>query len=93
MNDEHDEKHATPSKSRDLAIKSMRDRNLSRTPALYRALFSRIYAGEASPRQRIKGFCLECIGFERKAITECHSCACPLWDIRPYQKEAEADTE
>jgi hypothetical protein len=32
-----------------------------------------------------KAQCLECVGFDRKAITECAAYACPLWNVRPYQ--------
>ncbi len=49
-------------------------------------LFQRVYAQQASPRERIKAFCLECNGFEENAIRGCGASACPLYDIRPYQR-------
>ena len=49
-------------------------------------LFLRVYRGQASPRECIKAFCLECNGWEEKAIQECCAPACPLYQLRPYQK-------
>ena len=48
-------------------------------------LFRRVYAGQSSPRQCIKAFCLECNGWEEAAIRNCPSTACPLYRLRPYQ--------
>ena len=50
------------------------------------ALFKRVYGGTASPREVIKAFCLECVGFEEAAIRECTATACPLRRFRPFQK-------
>ena len=49
-------------------------------------LFRRIYAGKASARECIKGFCLECSWMDEIAIRECTATACPLHRRRPYQK-------
>ena len=49
-------------------------------------LFERVFEGTASPRQAIKAFCLECIGFNHEAIRECTAPACPLFNNRPFQK-------
>lgn len=62
-----------------------------RPVTLYDKVLARARAGEASPRQAIKAFCLECVGLIRKDITECTAKQCPLWKYRPYQTEAEAD--
>ena len=48
-------------------------------------LFRRVYHGQASPRECIKAFCLECNGWEEAAIRGCCDRACPLWRLRPYQ--------
>ncbi len=48
-------------------------------------LFKRLYAGQTSPRECIKAFCLECNGWEEAAIRECCAPACPLYRLRPYQ--------
>lgn len=56
-------------------------------PTASRKLFERVWSGKASPRASIKACCQECVGFERAAITECTAYACPLWNLRPYQKE------
>lgn len=49
-------------------------------------LFRRVYLSKATPRQRIKAFCLDCCGFRRDSIAECNSTACPLWKLRPFQQ-------
>jgi len=64
-----------------------RARRLATMPAAYRKLFERCWAGKVSPRAAIKCQCLECIGFERAAITGCTAYACPLWRLRPYQNK------
>jgi hypothetical protein len=51
-------------------------------------LFRRGYAGQTSPRESIKAFCLECNGWEEAAIRDCTARACPLFRFRPYQKAA-----
>jgi hypothetical protein len=60
---------------------------LATMPTASRKLFERVWSGKASPRASIKACCQECVGFERAAITECTAYACPLWNLRPYQKE------
>ena len=52
-------------------------------------LFERVYRGTASPRQAMKAKCLECVGFDTKAIVECTAAECPLYDFRPYLAGAE----
>lgn len=68
-------------------IAAKRAGRLATTPASYRKLFERSWAGKASPRTAIKCFCLECVGFERAAISQCSVGACPLWPLRPYQQK------
>ena len=48
-------------------------------------LFRKVYQGQASPRQCIKAFCLECNGWEVAAICDCTATACPIFKYRPYQ--------
>lgn len=50
-------------------------------------IFKAVYSGRASPRQAIKGFCLECVWLDEAAIRECTSTACCLWRFRPYQRQ------
>lgn len=52
---------------------------------LYKGHYLRAVKGKSRPAA-IKAFCLECIGWERKEITQCTALACPLWPVRPYQK-------
>lgn len=63
-----------------------RARRLSSIPQKAQGMFKRAWAGKLAPRQCIKCFCLECNGFDRKAVTECTAYACPLFNVRPYQK-------
>ena len=56
-------------------------------------LFRRVYHGQASPRECIKAFCLECNGWEEAAIRVCGDRACPLWRLRPYQAVQRKDAE
>ncbi|TAN38011.1 MAG: hypothetical protein EPN23_03420 [Verrucomicrobia bacterium] len=51
-------------------------------------LFKRVYAGTASPRLCVKAFCIECVGYNEAAVRECTAPACPLWNLRPFQKSA-----
>jgi hypothetical protein len=50
-------------------------------------LFRKVYHGQASPRQCIKAFCLECNGWEEAAIRDCTATTCPIWGLRPYQAQ------
>ena len=71
-------------------VASKRARRLATMPPRYRKLFERSWTGKASPRASLKAFCLECVGFERAAITECTAWTCPLWHLRPYQTTEDA---
>jgi len=51
--------------------------------------FRKVYKGQASPRECIKAFCLECNGWEEAAIRDCTATACPIWRLRPYQAAKE----
>lgn len=55
---------------------------LSTCPKRYREILKRSWVTR-SRKTAIKAFCLECVGFERAAITECTAYACPLWGFRP----------
>jgi len=74
----------TPSLSEKIAAK--RTRRLATAPESVRKLFAAAWAGKCSPRQAIKGQCLECQGFERQEIADCTCWACPLWAFRPFRK-------
>jgi hypothetical protein len=60
--------------------------NRNGIPKLYRSGYERALSGKASPRQAIKAFCLECVGYERNEITQCADTGCPLYHYRPFQK-------
>jgi hypothetical protein len=67
-------------------IAATRARRLATTPKSVRGHFVAAWAGKCSPRRAIKAQCLECLGFDRQAITECTGWACPLWHFRPFQR-------
>jgi hypothetical protein len=66
-------------------------KRLSEASELYRPLLKKAYEGTASPRQAIKAFCLQCVGYERDSITHCTSLGCPIFMFRPYQKPRGAE--
>lgn len=66
-------------------IELRRAERLETAPISARGILARSYTGKSSPRGCIKAFCLECVGFDRAAVTTCTAYACPLWNIRPYQ--------
>jgi hypothetical protein len=67
-------------------IAAKRARRLATTPESAKGHFVAAWAGKCSPRRAIKALCLECVSFDRQAITDCLCWACPLWHFRPFQK-------
>ena len=67
-------------------ITAKRAGRLQTCPESSKLLLTRCWSHKASPRQVLKAFCQECVGFERQAITDCTAYACPIWEYRPYQK-------
>jgi hypothetical protein len=78
----------TQSASVDEKIKTARSRRLKFVPPASRRLSMACWAKKAPPRQAIKAFCNECIGYDRSAVEYCTAYVCPLWNYRPYQKES-----
>lgn len=68
-------------------IATKRAGRLATMPRAHRKLFERVWDGKASPRAAIKAQCLECVGYERAAITGCTAYACSLWHFRPYKNQ------
>ena len=65
-------------------------------PVKYQALFQRVKEQKSkSKAEAIKAFCLECVGFKYKRVTNCTSPNCALFTVRPYQDKGneEADCE
>lgn len=63
-------------------------------PKKYQALFDRVKTvGAKSKAEAIKAFCLECVGFHSKRVTNCTSPKCALFQVRPYQSRAEVEDE
>jgi hypothetical protein len=72
-------------------IAAKRAGRLATMPESAKGHFVAAWAGKCSPRRAIKAQCLECVGFDRQAITNCTGYACPLWPFRPFQKAAEPE--
>lgn len=72
----------TPLNSDRIATK--RARRLETAPMSVCGILSRSWTRK-SRKTAITAMCLECVGFDRKAITECAAYAYPLWKSRPYQ--------
>ena len=53
-------------------------------PKKYRGIYDKAMSGEASPRQAIKSFCLECTGGIKEEVRLCTGVACQLYNYRPY---------
>jgi len=60
-------------------------------PSIYRKGYISVVAGKASPRNAIKAFCLECMGWKRSEVSKCNTVACPLNLYRPYRKAGDDD--
>ncbi len=61
-------------------------------PVKYQALFQRVKEQKSkSKAEAIKAFCLECVGFKYKRVTECTSPNCALFTVRPYQDKTSED--
>ena len=55
-------------------------------PPSCRLKYKRAMSGK-SLRTAVTSFCLECVHWERKEITNCTSTICPLYPYRPYRKK------
>ena len=58
---------------------------ISEAPESAKNTLTRAFSGSASPRAAIKAQCLVCVGYDRKAISDCTGFSCPLWQYRPFQ--------
>jgi hypothetical protein len=47
----------------------------------------RLWQGVGSRPLAVRMFCLECVGEDTSAITECADRCCPLWHFRPFQRK------
>lgn len=68
-------------------IKEQRKKRLAGIPILYRGMFERVWFGNAGRALRVKCKCLDCTCYQRLEVENCTTVACPLWEIRPYQKD------
>ncbi len=61
----------------------------AKIPRSRRAGYLKAAQGEASPRQAIKAFCLECVGWSQGEVTHCTGTTCPLWLYRPFRSRTD----
>ena len=60
-------------------------------PIKYLPLLQRVRdKNSKSKAEAIKAFCLQCVGFQSKRVTNCTALKCPLYQVRPYQKRIES---
>ena len=69
-------------------IEKRRARRLEACPPSCKRLLASCWSKNASPRQAIKAFCTECVGYDRAAVAACTAYECPLWQYRPYQQRS-----
>lgn len=60
-------------------------------PGIYKKNYLAVVSGKASPRNAIKAFCIECMGYIRAEVTNCDVIDCPLNLFRPYRKAGDSD--
>ena len=60
-------------------------------PGIYKTNYLSAVSGKASPRNAIKAFCIECMGYVRSEVTNCDTIDCPLNLYRPYRKAGDSD--
>ncbi len=60
-------------------------------PEIYKKNYLASVSGKASPRNAIKAFCIECMGYVRGEVTDCDTIDCPLNLYRPYRKAGDSD--
>lgn len=77
---------ASPRSSADTDRETRIRKRAAEMPVSARNGYLRAARGKASPRAAIKAFCLECVGFDRAAITGCTADCCPLFLYRPFQE-------
>lgn len=68
-------------------------RRLEDCPVSWRGILRRAYQKKGPPRNAIKAFCVQCVGYNRADVANCTALGCPLWPYRPYQKGAEDENE
>ena len=64
-------------------------REIEQAPESCKTMLRRAFFADLSPRQAIKVFCLQCVGFSRSDIKNCSARACALHAYRPYQDDIE----
>lgn len=60
-------------------------------PKVYRNSYLSAVSGKATPRNAIKAFCIECMGYNRAEVSKCSTIDCPLNLYRPYKKAGDDD--
>lgn len=65
---------------------------IDEAPSSCRGIILRAYRGK-SKATAIKAFCLACVGYSRKDVTDCTAYGCALHQYRPYQAADEPDDD
>jgi len=71
--------------------KSVRNRTeqiqqrIEQMPESQRKTYLKASQGKGSPRNAIKAFCSECVGYSREEVTLCTDVGCPLYLFRPFK--------
>ena len=60
---------------------SAREKRLSDVPPKYRALYRKAW-DRRSRKSAVRGFCLECCGWNENEVRLCTAPACPLYEYR-----------
>ena len=67
--------------------------NLENMGASMCSLYVKTITGDASARQRIKVFCVMCMGWEKYEVAGCTSLGCPLYGARPILQKRSKSSE
>ena len=62
-------------------------RQLDQCQVSRKKILERSFLGTASPRNAIKAFCMQCVGYQDvvNCIGGCTASGCALWAYRPFQ--------
>ena len=73
-------------------LDAKQEKRIATAPVSAQGILRRAFTGR-SRKTAIKAMCLECVGFDRSAITGCTATACPLWKFRPVFGVSQAAEE
>ena len=74
-------KRPVPPEAHTTRLKSM--------PERFRKQYLTVISTAGGPKQAIRAFCLECVGWSASEVRNCQGFACPLYMHRPFKLESE----